>query len=72
MGGACSLVLNRDTTTWSFDQLLTEKQRKVKELHGQGLKPLDIAKKLKKDISQAQVYRILKQLGQEVKEEKND
>ena len=63
-------VLNRDTTTWSFDQLLTEKQRKVKELHGQGLKPLDIAKKLKKDISQAQVYRILKQLGQEVKEEK--
>ena len=33
-------------------------------------KPLDIAKKLKKDISQAQVYRILKQLGQEVKEEK--
>jgi len=65
-------VLNRDTTTWSFDQLLTEKQRKVKELHGQGLKPLDIVKKLKKEISQAQVYRILKQLGQEVKEEKND
>ena len=53
-------VLNRDKTTWSHDLLLTDKQRKVKELHDSGLKPLEIAEKLKKDISQAQVYRIIK------------
>jgi len=64
-------VLNRDTTTWSHDHLLTEKQRKVKELHDSGLKPLDIAEKLKKDISQAQVYRILKIFKQEGRNETN-
>ena len=64
-------VLNRDTTTWSHDLLLTEKQRKVKELHDSGLKPLDIAEKLKKDISQAQVYRILKIFKQEGRNETN-
>jgi Fe2+ or Zn2+ uptake regulation protein len=51
--------------------LLTEKQRKVKELHDSGLKPLDIAEKLKKDISQAQVYRILKIFKQEGRNETN-
>ena len=61
-------VLNRDKTTWTFDQLLTEKQRKVKELHDEGLKPLDIVKKLKKEVGQAQVYRILKIFKQEVNE----
>jgi len=64
-------VLNRDNTTWSFDQLLTEKQRKVKELHDSGLKPKDIVSKVKKNISQAQVYRILKILKQEGRNEKN-
>ena len=60
-------VLNRDTTTWSHDLLLTDKQRKVKELHDSGLKPLDIVEKLKKDISQAQVYKIIKILKKEEK-----
>ena len=64
-------VLNRDTTRWSFDHLLTDKQRKVKELHDSGLKPLDIAEKLKKDISQAQVYKIIKILKKEVNEKSN-
>ena len=48
--------------------MLTEKQRKVKELHDEGLKPLDIVKKLKKEVGQAQVYRILKIFKQEVNE----
>jgi len=61
-------VLNRDTTTWSFDILLTDKQRKVKELHDSGLKPLEIVEKLKKDISQGQVYKIIKILKKEVNE----
>ena len=64
-------VLNRDKTTWSYDELLTEKQRKVKELHDSGLKPLDIVEKLKKDISQAQVYKIIKILKKEVNEKSN-
>tara|TARA_B100000953_G_C17751889_1_gene335962 strand:+ start:261 stop:416 length:156 start_codon:yes stop_codon:yes gene_type:complete len=51
--------------------LLTEKQRKVKELHDSGLKPKDIVSKVKKNISQAQVYRILKILKQEGRNEKN-
>ena len=64
-------VLNRDTTTWSHDVLLTEKQRKVKEFHDSGLEPKDIVTKVKKDISKAQVYRILKMFKQEVKDETN-
>ena len=63
-------VLNRDTTTWSFDQLLTEKQRKVKQLHDSGLSAKEIVAKIK-DVSQAQVYRILKILKQEGRNEKN-
>ena len=61
-------VLNRDTTTWSFDQLLTEKQRKVKQLHDSGLSAKEIVAKIK-DVSQAQVYRILKMFKQEGKNE---
>ena len=64
-------VLNRDTTTWSHDLLLTEKQRKVKELHDSGSEPLEIVEKLKKDISQAQVYRIIKILKKEANEKYN-
>ncbi len=63
-------VLNRDTTKWSHEPLLSKKQREVKKFLDQGLSPQEIIKKTK--ISQATVYRIIKQLGQEVKEEKKD
>ena len=63
-------VLNRDTTKWSHEPLLSKKQREVKKLLDQGLSPQEIIKKTK--ISQATVYRIIKQLGQEIKEEKKD
>jgi len=51
--------------------LLTEKQRKVKELHDSGLEPLEIVEKLKKDISQAQVYRIIKIFKKEANDKYN-
>ena len=63
-------VLNRDTTKWSHEPLLSKKQREVKKFLDQGLSPQEIIKKTK--ISQATVYRIIKQLGQEIKEEKKD
>jgi hypothetical protein len=63
-------VLNRDTTRWSHEPLLSKKQREVKKFLDQGLSPQEIIKKTK--ISQATVYRIIKQLGQEIKEEKKD
>jgi len=63
-------VLNRDNTKWSHEPLFSKKQREVKKFLDTGLKPQEIVKKTK--ISQATVYRIIKQLGQEVKEEKKD
>ena len=62
-------VLNRDKTTWSYDELLTEKQRKVKELHDSGLKPKEIIEKSK--MSTATVYRALKILKMEANEKSN-
>ena len=63
-------VLNRDTTKWSFDLLLTDKQRKVKELHDSGLKPKEIIEKSK--MSTATVYRMLKIFKQEVKKDETN
>ncbi len=63
-------VLNRDNTKWSHEPLFSKKQREVKKFLDTGLKPQEIVKKTK--ISQATVYRIIKQLGQEIREEKKD
>ncbi len=66
------MSVNKETMEWKKHPLLTKKQRKVKELHDQGLKPLEIVKKLNGEIGQAQIYRILKMFKPENKNEKSN
>ena len=51
--------LNRPTTTWSIHPLLTQDQRKIKELLDDGVSKKDIVEKLKKELSRSQIYKTI-------------
>ncbi len=63
------ISVNKESMEFKNHPLLTKKQRRVKELHDSGLSGKDIVSKLNKEISKAQIYRILKMFKQEVKNE---
>jgi len=64
--------LNRPTTTWSIHPLLTQEQRKIKELLDSNATKQEIVTAMKKEMSRSQVYKTIAYLEKWEKENNNN